>query len=379
MSRGASSALAIGLNLLAVVVAIFLATEWFIARKSKTTLIYEHNPRFRHELRPHQTYARDGFSYVIGAHGLRGSSPELPKPDRRVRVAVMGGSSVFDHRVDPSWPERVERLLRARGQGDVEVFNAGVPGFSTREVLPFFAERVRRFEPDVVALYAGWNDLEYMKASRRQLNLPSYPSLQRGGRDAYAWLTAPRPLRNWYALPVLWSKIRSRTGFVEENTAVAPPPRTTGTSTTPAPTWSESAGVAYWRHNLEAFVDRVRRSGAVPVLIAEATLYEADLAPALRRRIAYDYVRLDHSALVELTELMHATAREVASLRGVDFIDPRPELNGRPELFFDHVHLTEAGSRRLAEAVAPRLEAVIDRRRAEALEPRPGAGQGSDR
>jgi len=350
------------LNLAAVVLAVFLATEWFIARKARTTLLYSRNPHYRHALRPNQTYVRDGFRYVVGPHGLRGEAPEMPKPEGVVRVAVMGGSSVFDHRVATSWPERVEARLRASGLESVEVFNAGVPGFSTREMIPFFERKVSDFDPDVVVAYTGWNDVKSMKAFRRSVQLEPYRE-PRAGPDPYAWLTAARPWRNVYALPVLWEKIRLRTSFLEENAAPTPPSTRTSSAASPPPAWEDSAGLGYYRDNLRAFTRAVRAEGALPVFVAEANLYTRGLAEEHRGAIAYHYTGLDHDELVHVTELLHRTAQRVAESRGAPFIDPRAELNGRPECFFDHVHLTRTGSTRLADMVAPALAEVLRERR----------------
>lgn len=352
-------------NLTAVALGAFLATEWFIARKAKTTLVYTPNPHYRQDLSPNQTYTRDGFEYRIGPHGLRGVEPVTPKPPGVRRVAVMGGSSVFDFRVGTSWPERLQTKLRDRGLERIEVFNAGVPGFSTREVIPFLERKIAAYAPDVVVLYAGWNDVKYMKASRSlpEVKLRPYPKPRPGARDPYAWLTAPRPYRNWYALPILWGKVRLRAGVVEENTGAAParaaPPAKTKTSTLPPPAWADSAGMRYWEANLRRFVEAVRAVGAEPVFVLEATLYASDTSAADKARITYRYVKLSHEELVEVSDVMTETLQRVAAELRVPVIDPRPDLRGRSAHFHDHVHLTEAGSEALAEAVLPELATAL--------------------
>jgi lysophospholipase L1-like esterase len=342
----------------ALLIALFLGTEWFIARKARTTLIYQPNADFRQELAPNQSLRRDGAAYRIGPHGLRGEPPAMPKPPGTERIAVVGGSSVFDHAVSSSWPERLQVDLRHKGMDSVEVMNAGVPGFSTREVIPFFERRVRRFEPDVVLLYAGWNDAKVMRASIDKLSLSPYPPID-GGRDPYAFLRAPRPLRNWYALPLMFEKLELRFATrVVENGPSAPARASASLAPSPPTTaegWMTTAGVAYWRSNLRRFIQAVRDARARPVLVAEATLVTADLPEIERRRVVYDYVEIDHPALVALNEAMVAVERAVAVEEHVDFIDPRASRNGRPEYFLDHVHLTEQGSAALAEALADRL------------------------
>lgn len=49
------------INLLVLFGLFFGLTEWFIARKARTTLVYRPSHRLHHELLPDQRYERDGF------------------------------------------------------------------------------------------------------------------------------------------------------------------------------------------------------------------------------------------------------------------------------------------------------------------------------
>ena len=365
----------IAINLAAALVLLFAATEWFIARKRKVTIIYEPNPIFRHSLYPNQRYERDGV-YTIGPHRMRGRAPVMPKPKEHHRVFVMGGSSVFDFLVAPSWPERIQTELAERGHRSIEVFNAGVPGFSTREVLGFYAEQVRPLAPDTVLLYAGWNDVKYMRAFRNGVVLPPYPEAKdpRAMR-AYRWLLAPRPLRNVYALPLMVEKLRLRAGgSIEENPAPPskpksrsaagaapplspppPPPKAAEAWPPSREAWAQSPGMTYFRKNVTAFVRAVREDGARPILVTECTLATRDLSKPLTQRIAYGYVQVDHDTLVTLNEVMIDQLKAVSASTGADLLEVCEGINGRAEFFKDHVHLVKAGSRAVARAVAAAL------------------------
>lgn len=361
-SRGWEIGRVVAFNVGATLVVFFVATEWFIARKRQTTLVYDANAAYRHELVPGQRQIRGAVEYSIGAHGLRGVPPVMPKPADELRIVVMGGSSVFDFAVAPSWPERVEARLDSAGHRAVRVVNAGVPGFSTREVLPFFEQKVRAYSPDVLVLYSGWNDAKIMRASISSLSLPEYPSALPEHLDPYAFLRAPRPLRNYYALPVMFEKVRERLGaagapevaVVETSDHASVPSMATKTPTTAA-RWAATPGVEYYRQNVCRFVALARESGAVPVIVAEATLVSPSLPEAERRRVVYSFVSLDHASLVALNEAMADAARACAEASSVPFVDPRPRMNGVSSYFLDHVHLSEAGSEVLGEIVAEAL------------------------
>jgi lysophospholipase L1-like esterase len=255
---------------------------------------------------------------------------------------------VFDFRVEPSWPERLGPLLAKRGVA-IETINAGIPGYSLREVVPFYEDRIRGLEPDVVLVYVGWNDLKYLSASRAKLTLPDYPKQDGAPPAQYDFLLAPRPLRNAYAIPMLLASLRHHSGVVPEN--VAPPVKT---STAPID-WASAPGVAFFSERLDALLDRIQQDGARPILVPEITLASPGLPEPERKKIALDFVKLSYEELLRANAEVARILCDTAQQRNLACIDLRAELDGRPELFTDHVHLSERGSVALAEALAKAL------------------------
>jgi lysophospholipase L1-like esterase len=317
---------------------IFAGTEWFIAHKRSTTLIYAPSARYHHSLLPDQHYRHGALAYSIGPHGLRGAM-RVGKP----RMVVVGGSSVFDFRVEPSWPERLGAL------------NGGIPGYSLREVVPFYEDRIRPLSPEVVLIYVGWNDVKYISDSQVKLTLPDYPKSDGPPPAQYDFLLASRPKRNWLALPLMFDSLRHHTGAVRENTA------TKVRTSTGTVDWASTPGMAFFRERLNALLDRIEQDGARAIIVPEITLASADLPEADRKKIALSYVKLSYEELLRANEAVAAALCETATVRKLSCIDLRGELNGKPELFTDHVHLSERGSVRLAEALAPLLVQGADR------------------
>jgi lysophospholipase L1-like esterase len=348
----------LNLVLLGLVVGVFsYTTERYIERARPSTLIYRPHPFQRHVLAPGQTYRKGQVRFEIGPHSFRGPVPEMPKPEGGLRVYVVGGSAVFDHRVTggESWPERLGPELEARGLGRVESFNGGVPGYASRETLAAWHDRVARFGPDVVLLYLGWNDVKYMRTFRAGWDVDAYFAYRGELEAQYRFLTAPWPLRNWYALEKMVTA-RLRATPLAENRAPPTPPRAAATP------WAESGGLAFFRRNVETFVRRARADGALPVLVAQVTLVVPDLAPHLRERVAYRFVRLGHETLVEINDLMVDVLEAVAQAEDVPFVDVRPQMNGKAPFFADQVHLKAEGSRLLAWLLARALAPELQRR-----------------
>jgi len=103
----------------------------------------------------------EGVRYRINSLGFRGAGISKRKPDNTFRVMCLGDSVTYGVMVaqDKTYPAVLEELLTERLSGQrVEVINAGVPGYSSLQVLRFLKERGLGLRPDVVTLCVGVND-----------------------------------------------------------------------------------------------------------------------------------------------------------------------------------------------------------------------------
>ena len=85
----------------------------------------------------------------------------LQKGPRTFRILVLGDSVTFGHgsMSDRTYPYLLEQnLKRWRPDVDWQVWNAGVPGYTTSHELAYLLEVGPRFEPDLVVLGFYWND-----------------------------------------------------------------------------------------------------------------------------------------------------------------------------------------------------------------------------
>ncbi len=86
----------------------------------------------------------------VNSLGLREREVSLDKPSGRRRVLVLGDSFVFG--VGLNAGERFSDVLDRALPEDVEVVNAGVPGWGTDQEMLFYESSLRRLRPDVVVL-----------------------------------------------------------------------------------------------------------------------------------------------------------------------------------------------------------------------------------
>jgi lysophospholipase L1-like esterase len=104
---------------------------------------------------------RDGANH--NSKGFRGPEFASPKPLGVYRIAILGGSTTYCEFIgddDAAFPARAQQYVRADyGRTDVEVLNAGVPGYNSWESAIDFQTRVLDAEPDLVVIFFGVNDV----------------------------------------------------------------------------------------------------------------------------------------------------------------------------------------------------------------------------
>jgi len=102
---------------------------------------------------------RDEFNTL----GYRGDDIVMPKPDGVYRIVALGGSTTFGEYLSTyqeAYPHQLQQILRETyGYTDVDVINAGVPGYTTWESAVNLLLRVPDLDPDMVIVYHGINDV----------------------------------------------------------------------------------------------------------------------------------------------------------------------------------------------------------------------------
>ena len=101
---------------------------------------------------------------------FRGPEIEQPKPDGRIRVAFLGGSTTFCAEAsadDKVWPSVCMRALREAFPGaDLDFVNGAAAGYDSGSSKRNLEHRVGQLAPDVVVVYHATND--FAKDSQEQ-------------------------------------------------------------------------------------------------------------------------------------------------------------------------------------------------------------------
>jgi lysophospholipase L1-like esterase len=129
--------------------------------------------------------------------GYRNNEFPLEKPNGTFRIVALGGSSTYDVSIEDNektFTAQLEKRLKDEyGYKQVQVINAGVPGYNSWEMLVNLEFRVIDLNPDLVIIYEGTNDVH-----ARLVDPSAYRGDDSGRRQA--WQVPPVALWEQSAL-----------------------------------------------------------------------------------------------------------------------------------------------------------------------------------
>jgi lysophospholipase L1-like esterase len=133
--------------------------------------------------------------------GFKGPVVRMPKPRDTIRIITYGDSNT-EGTVQSSWPDRLQahlNVLSSTTRIHYEVLNAGVAGYSSYQGLLRFRQEAQAYQPDLVLVSFGWNDLASADESDNSYR-PPHPvmvKVERGFLRLKSFLVATYYARNW--------------------------------------------------------------------------------------------------------------------------------------------------------------------------------------
>jgi len=116
--------------------------------------------------------SREDATITLNELGFRGEIPSLPKGNE-FRIIILGGSTVFNGiPLSKSIPGELEQLFHNDGFSEVKVYNWGVVSFNSGQELSLLVHSVADFNPDLVIVYDGANDIYHSYVFEPR---PGYP------------------------------------------------------------------------------------------------------------------------------------------------------------------------------------------------------------
>ena len=299
--------------------------------------------------RPDAVLEVAGKRVVFNARGQRGTNVlnlPMPKPPGRFRIVCAGGSTTFDllaENNEATWAARLGRALETR---NVDVANAGFPGWTSLESLLSLEIRDLELGPDLVVLYSGVNDLQ--PAGHE----PFASDYSAGHFEILPRVTgaAPVPVRLVSRSIVLESLLdRLRPGRPEGVEGFAPAYAWTGG---PKKDDIPAAAVAVYERNLLSTIGVASAHGAKVVLVPQVLRvrrgHEARDTEWIEGWCPGLTVAGARRGLERYNDVMRKLARDGRAL----LVEPFPDAAPADEEFADPCHFSPEGSERFASRLA---------------------------
>jgi len=121
--------------------------------------IYQNNRKLGYSLKPNLKTSFQGHLLLTNSRGLRDREYNINKKPY-LRVLALGDSFTFGEgvEIEDTFVKVLERNLKKRYPGkQIEVINAGVPGYGNDQELQFLKDEGKNYKPDLVllGLYIG--------------------------------------------------------------------------------------------------------------------------------------------------------------------------------------------------------------------------------
>ncbi len=317
--------------------------------------------------------------YEQNGYGLRSQSMYTHgKPDGTLRVLCIGASTT-DQAVQETadtWCGQLETRLKADysdRQINIETASFGRGGLTTAQLAEWARRELRGFEPDVVVVLMGVNDLTWRGEPDKELlrERPAQPAAQRklslAGRCAHTFQLCQRAAIVKQRVQMAIGRSTGR--LLEWHSANLPRLREAYRSYPLVQNPERSpADLQSFERAMDEVVQAIQAAGANAVLLGQPTLWKADLSPEERAVLWFpvrhggDYVRADPGWLQQEMHKYNESVRAVARRDHAAYLDLEPLIPKRLDMFFDDCHFTDEGNRVLAEAILPTVERELDRR-----------------
>jgi lysophospholipase L1-like esterase len=272
----------------------------------------------------------------------------LEKPSGVYRIVALGGSSTYDVRIEDNaatFTAQLERLLREDyGYQNVQVINAGVPGYNSWEILVNLEFRVMDLDPDLVIIYEGTNDVH-----ARLVEPSAYRGDDLGRRQA--WQVPPVALWEHSAFLRVLSRMMNVTRQVSIDDFVSSPTyfswpyeyRLSEDNLDPGEILKENPPI-YFRRNLENMI-AIGKEHGVEVLFSTWAY-----SPYLNDYASKDYYQ---KSFGENNEVV----KEVANRHDIPLFDFAEVMPQDAKFWADGRHVNEAGALEKAGLFAEFIDA----------------------
>ena len=303
--------------------------------------------------RPRPEY--QGAGKTVNSHGFM-STPEIStvKPPGTVRLVFLGESSTAGTGVNlkdsDTWPWKTVERIRQKTGARVDFINAAAGGYTTFESYGRLWSRLRYFDPDIVIVTHGWNEMYYFD---RVDDILSWRTLPDG-----SWSFDQPRMRGTYEPYRIDPLLRWSQALVRVRLALA---RKLDREGGDIGKWPRAAafdprGLEIFRTNLKLIRPTSEMLGARLVVAKQATLVVPGASQGQRERCGFP--DRDYDAYGQAFRKMYRVIEEEIPADSVVDVTP---VSGRLESFYEHIHPTPTGTTEIAAIVSDFLVPMVER------------------
>ncbi len=290
--------------------------------------------------------------FTTDSRGFRTPEFTSSKPESTFRIVVLGGSTVVAAQTnDQTFPALLQDQLNASSSRTIEVINAGVPTWTSTQELFLLATEVLNWEPDLVIVYDGRNDLHYGVLPNAEPNLLPRASQQMAYLEDYQdpWR------RNFMTYYLIDTRVIHPRDLSNQQAEISNP------DGIPVNYALHQNIIETYARNLDSMSALLTANGVETLMV-----FQPNLLTTNKPLTAYEQTNLD-ALQSTYTEAMLAMLREaaiaaeqVAQQRNVQWADFSGVFDDEASLMLlDDVHQSNAGNtvlaQKLSEIIAPMI------------------------
>lgn len=242
--------------------------------------------------------------YKINDRGLRGRNINLKKAQDEIRIAIIGGSHVFDincydYENCPGFPAIIEKNLSSLSK-PISVINIGIPGANSNSYLTIITLELSVLKPDIVIINSIWNDLKWISNynyTEPQLLFPP------NAIEKNPMIEPVNGLDNIFGRSIIYRKIRDQywkhklkkhlRGDIIEGIV----------SNKSRELTDFNKGYEQYKNNIEACIELTKSINAIPILAIEERFVSHNNDENSKKRISYHMLNVkSHFELVSMYE-----------------------------------------------------------------------------
>lgn len=312
------------------------------------------HPYLQNTLNPSFTLWSNENLRKIGKFGIRNTGP-YNRSDETYNIITIGDSCTFSVTSASeltSYPAVLEQAL----SGNVEVYNAGVPGYNTMQMFLYLHLLFKDIDPDEVIIYGGWNDVNITRHDRGALYIENNTGgIPKVYRHRMYWELHDKikgRAEKFLAKSYLYNHVKFKIEAHYVKKDIVSFWQSNGLESMPDPPLLIPEVFDNFRNNMESIIALAKGKGAKVAVITLATplqkTYSKEYEKIFMDKFGNDisnFLRLTPAELYYYIEHFNAIIRELADVYNIQLYDWERwyrEVND-VSMFADVIHPTDKG------------------------------------